>query len=178
MHTLRSLIVFGLVALVAVPARATTSEGSLITNLASATFKDKTGVMREISYGATSWVLVATPSVMLLKVVSPTIAVSGGTVTFCITFSNASALTSAVNVVISDKVPDNVRFANALTENDPVGGNITPAWSTDNIAWSLAWPPGYGQGPATPASSVFLRWTTDVMGPRQSAIVCYSVTIQ
>ena len=157
------------------PDLATTSEGTLITNLASATFKDKTGVMREISYGATSWVLVATPSIMLSKMATPTIAVSGGTVTFCITFSNASSLTSAVNVVISDKVPDNVRFDNVRLENDPAGGIITPSWSTNNAApWTTNWPP-VAQGPV---NSLFLRWTTDVMGPRQSAIVCYSVTIQ
>lgn len=181
MRTLRSLMLLlaGLATGLPRAAGATTSDGTLITNLASATFRDNGGIQREISYGATSWVLVATPVIMMGKNASPTLASSGGTVTFCITFSNASGLTSAVNLVIADHVPDYVRFQNDVAINDPAGGSVTPAWSTDNVNWSLAWPPGMGQGPtsAGPGTGVFLRWTVDVVGPKRTGFVCYSVTI-
>lgn len=178
MRTLSTALILLLAAAPRV-ALATTAEGTLITNLASATFRDNGGVQREISYGATSWVLVATPAMMLSKNANPTLVTSGGTVTFCITFSNASALTSATNLVIADHVPDNVRFVNDVAIQDPPGGGITPAWSTDNANWGLLWPPNVGQGPTSsgPATGVFLRWTVDVIGPRQTGYVCYSVSI-
>lgn len=157
-------------------ASASTADGVLITNLAGATYKTTSGAGQSISYGATVNVLVATPVVMLRKEASGTLQASGGTVTFCISYSNSGRWASAFNVVITDAMPDNMRFVNGTGnwESPPAGSSVTRAWSTNGGAgWtSTGSTPNMAQG--TP---VLLRWTVDVLGPNASGYVCYTVSV-
>ena len=153
---------------------ATTADGVLLTNLAWATFKTTAGAGTNITYGVTANVLVATPAVALRKTTSATLQAAGGYVTFCLSFSNASGLTSAVNVVVNDRIPANMAWAdqfNVSIEKDPPNGLIYPSWSSNNTAWT-AGRPALGQ-----VNVLYLRWTVDVVGPKQSGYMCYTATI-
>ena len=164
---------------------AATSEGSLITNLACATYTLSlgSGPMVTISYCATSIIQVATPCLMLRKSGNTTLQAAGGTVTFCITFSNCSTWASAMNVVITDVKPDNTRFINTLpgcAVYEPEGSIVTTAWSSNGGA---AWSPGgagYAGYPLPPVETwpnLILKWTVDALGPGKSGYVCYTVSI-
>jgi uncharacterized repeat protein (TIGR01451 family) len=172
---LRGLMGLGLV-LLAGTASALTADGVLITNLAWGTYRTTSNpVAQNITYGATANVLVATPMIQLRKTTSATIQVAGGIVTFCLSYSNTSSLTSALNVVVADKMPDNMKFTDpgggAIFDNDPPGGTMTPAYSFNNTAWTTGVPTSGQAGP------LYLRWTTDVVGPKESAYMCYTVSI-
>ena len=162
-------------ALAAGNAAASTADGVLITNLASATYKTTSGAGQVITYGATVNVLVATPVVMLRKQASGTLQASGGTVTFCISYSNSGKWASAFNVVITDAMPDNMRFVNGSGNEvgPPAGSSVVSAWSTNGGGgWTSGSTPFMAQG--TP---VLLRWTVDVLGPGDSGFVCYTVSV-
>jgi len=171
------LLVLAASVLTARGAWAATADGVLITNHASATYKMTSGTGQVISYGATVTVMVATPAVMLKKVAGPTMQASGGTVTFCISFSNSGGLASAFDVTITDAMPDNMRFA-AGTGNaswDPAGGVVYWAWSTNGGAgWTMGGTAMPTNGQATP---LLLRWQVDVLSPRASGFVCYTASV-
>ena len=171
-----TVLVAALIALLLVPPSvyATTADGVLLTNLAWATFKTTAGAGTNITYGVTANVLVATPAVALRKTTSATLQAAGGYVTFCLSFSNASGLTSAVNVVVNDRIPANMGWADQFGvsfENDPPNGVIYPSWSSNNTAWTGGVPP-LGQ-----VNVLYLRWTVNVVGPKQSGYMCYTATI-
>jgi uncharacterized repeat protein (TIGR01451 family) len=172
---IKGLVLAGLVC--AGRAEALTADGTLLTNLAWATFRISAGTAQNITYGATANVVVATPSVQLRKTSSATLQVAGGLVTFCLSFSNASAWTSAVNVVVSDKIPDWMKFsdpaANQSFANDPKGGVMTPAYATAGPGgpYLTGMPPSGQTGP------VYLKWTVNILGPHQSAYMCYTASI-
>jgi len=164
---------------------AATADGTLITNLASATFTQNllSGPAVTISYGATSYVIVATPCVMLRKAGNTTIQAAGGTVTFCITFSNCSDWASAMNVVVTDAVPTNCRFVSTPVNQvwSPDGSNVTTAWTSNGALWNSApavsplW--GFPTSPIETYPSVILKWTVDALGPGASGYICYTVSI-
>lgn len=169
------------------PGHAMTADGALITNVASATYRGTFafgGPTLEVDYNVTVVVLVTTPQMMIQKTGTPTMQAPGGLVTFCLTFSNQSAYTSAFNFVITDAIPDNMRFYQETFTNNPAGGIIVPTWSDDGGAtWNDAVgvaPLGGGAGRypfSCCAVDVILRWSVDLVGIQQSGYVCYTTSI-
>ena len=152
-----------------------TAEGTLITNLASGTFTTTAGTANTISYGVTATVVVAQPMVMLQKTAAPTLQSVAGTVTFCITFSNASRYASAFSVQVFDLLPTNMRFIDWGTPgnwvDDPTG--ITQDyWNGGTASWQMGQPPA-GSANATSA----FRWNVPVLGPGRSGYVCYRASV-
>lgn len=175
MRRLVGILLLGVLA--AGRASAMTTDGSLLTNLASGTYKITSGTGQLISYGASAMVIVMTPATVIGKVASPTMMTSGGTVTFCITFSNASAWASAMNVVITDVLPDNMKYvAGGEVYYGITGGStVYPAWATSAAGpWTQTTP---NTGQTSPAGTLYLKWTVDVTGPKQSGQVCYKATV-
>lgn len=166
------------------PAHAVTVDGTLITNVASATYKTTGGVPVEFDFNVTAFVLVGTPQMMIQKTGTPTMQAPGGLVTFCLTFSNQSAYGGALNFVLTDAIPDNMRFYQELFTNAPAGGTIVPSWSDDGGAtWEdTAGVPPNGGGPGRYPNAgwpfdVILRWTVDLVDTQQSGYVCYTASI-
>ncbi|MEK7477642.1 MAG: hypothetical protein AAB152_18640 [Candidatus Coatesbacteria bacterium] len=159
----------------AAQSRAATADGTLITNLASFTYRLNSGMMVTLSYGATATVMVARPAVLLQRVLTPTIQSAGGTLTFRITMSNASSYASAFAVTATETMPGNVKFAGGAETYalDPPGGTITPAWSTNAGAnWTSGSYPATGQ-----AGPLQLRWSADILGPKATGVMTYTVSI-
>ena len=150
--------------------------GVLLTNIAGATYRSQAdwgSAPMAVEYNVTLNVLVETPNVVTKKLANPTIQAPGGTVMFCISFSNVSACASAANVVIEDVVPDNMNFVQMLTQNDPVGGAISGEWSNNGgSTWNPA--PAW---PAAGTANISLRWTVDLLGMGQSAYLCFRATV-
>jgi len=151
--------------------------GVVLTNVASATYSinfDRSAGVGANNNG-TAMVVVANPVALLWKTASTTVQAPGGAVQFCISFDNQSDCTSAFNVVITDRVPDNMRFMSVDLMNDPWDGQIFNTWSTalTGQPWTAGNPPA-GQGPV---GSVYLRWSLPMQGMWESGIVCYTVTI-
>lgn len=156
-------------------AKATTSDGAIVTNVASATFNAVYPGAFAVSYCATATVLVANPCINLRKEVTPSVQGAGGTLTFRLWVINCSPYASAFNVSIVDKLPDNVDF-----ETDMVGaGSWSPSglgvWtqyrSLNGTAWQAGAPP---VGQTTP---YYLRYILSLLGPAKSAYVQYGVNI-
>jgi len=165
-----------LLALGAGGAHAGTSDGTLITNIAAATFQgagNATGF--KVSYQATAWVLVRNPSVMLMKTATPTMQAPGGDVTFRTCVRNLSAEVSAFNITVTDAIPAGFAFQLGGT----VGGNpgVWPnTWIITNAngvagPWLASWPV-VGQ-----QSSWFMRWTLPVLGMNASGCVEFAARV-
>lgn len=158
--------------------QAMTTDGSLLTNLASGTYQITSGAAQTISYGASAMVIVMTPATVIGKVASPTLQTSGGTVTFCINFVNQSGWASALNIVVTDVVPDNMKYLNGPWTSwaTTAGANLYMAWATSAApaTWNVGEP---NTGQTSPVGTLFLRWTVDVTGPKQSGQICYKATV-
>ncbi|MEK7766131.1 MAG: hypothetical protein AAB368_07820 [bacterium] len=190
-------------------ASAATADGTLITNVATATYAGTVapgstaflGGGWSVSYGVTAWVLVSSPNIQLQKTSSPTVACSGGTVTYCIYAVNTSLTTSAFNVVLWDQM-------NLPTQNDfSYLGNQT-SWNTTNPAavltkgYSMRVDPGCGTNCSGPfpyaggncciyhwttepalytgsatGQQIWMQWVWDKIGPGRSAAVCFQVQV-
>ena len=87
---------------------AATSDGTLITNVASATFSTASLNQYFVSYNATATVLVQNPCVTLIKTPDVTVQAAGGSVTYNLWVVNCSPNTSAFNITVTDKLPDNI----------------------------------------------------------------------
>jgi uncharacterized repeat protein (TIGR01451 family) len=163
-----------LLALACAPRRAaaTVADGTLITNMATATFyADDQGQSYSVSYGATCNVLIAGPDVQFMKTASPTVACSGSTVTFCITAVNNSPIASAFNLVLKDVFPNEWYYVNGQT-----------SWSTSgtiNVGYLNTFETIYtaGEPPTGQALPFRLAWGIPVMGPKKSAMVCFKATV-
>ena len=154
-------------------ARAATADGTLITNVACATFSSL-GVPFAVSYCATAYAIVQNPCVALQKVANPTVQATGGTVTFTLWAVNCSASVSAFNVTVTDRLPDNVTYSgNELYWKGSNPGNtaLFPANSTNNIAW-VAGSATLGQG-----APFYLRWQQFLLGPGTSSMVTFTVNV-
>ena len=167
-------------------ASATTADGTLITNVACATFGTVatagwpgSGQTLEVSYCATQTVLVATPSIALQKTASPSIECSGGTVTFCIWAVNTSSLTSAFDVVLVDRLPDNVAYLTGQTlwGTGTAGGTIVNGYGAGGALPTYTWGVEPANGGVQSGSLYYLRWVVNMIGPLKSAMVCYRVQI-
>ena len=168
-------------------AHATTADGTLITNVACATFGTVatagwpgSGQTLEVSYCATQVVLVATPSIALQKTAAPSIECSGGTITFCIWAVNTSSMTSAFDVVLQDRLPDYVAYLTGQNQwaTGTAGGTITGGWGSGSFPityfWGGAEPPNLS---VQSGGTYYLRWVVNMIGPLKSAMVCYKVQI-
>lgn len=170
----RALRVALVVVAMASTARATTSDGAIVTNVACATFGAVYAGTFAVSYCATATVLVANPCINLRKTVTPSVQAAGGTLTFRLWVINCSPYASAFNVSIIDKIPDNVGFN---TDFNPAGNwtNGPGVWTeydgTNGTSWGAGMP---AVGQTTP---YYMRFILSVLGPAKSAYVQYGVNI-
>jgi len=159
-------------------ASAATADGTLITNVACATFSaNPAGTAGyAVSYCATATVLIRNPCIALQKIANPTAQASGGDVTFTLWVVNCSPTSSAWNILVTDRMPDNTAYENPSFVSWP--GNATPGvwqanYSSNNTTWSaLGTQPGAAQG-----APYYLRYTLDILGPGKSAFASFQVTI-
>lgn len=157
-------------------ARAMSTDGSLLTNIASVSYSSvaANNIGFYISYLVTAPVLVMVPGLALTKSSSPTITSSGNNVSFTIWVQSTSTSSSAFGVVITDKLPDNMTWNSTFNS----GSNYfnfslgNPAWF---MAWStnvgVSWTPGVptiGQG-----GPLLLKFTAPVLGPMYSGYISY-----
>jgi len=158
-------------------APAATTDGTLITNVACGTFQSSSGMGFAISYCCTANVIVSNPCVALQKRATPTVQSSGGTVTFELVAINCSCSASAMNIYITDRLPDNMAYVGGTSANyawyGGTGGLPTPSYykSTDNLSWSVNWP---AVGTVNP---MWLRWQLDFLGPCRSAAIGFIATV-
>jgi uncharacterized repeat protein (TIGR01451 family) len=150
------------------------ADGALITNNVSATYGGSGGISIKytVSYLATANVLVSCPVVSLAKVAIPTVQSAAGVVTFQIWVANTSMQASAFNVVISDKLPDNVTFLGPVTT---WWNGVAPATSASSSSNGTVWAasaPLAGQG-----ATYYLRWTLNQLAPGRSGFIQYTVTV-
>ena len=157
------------------PAHATTSDGALITNVASATFIAQIPGAFGVSYAATATVLVANPCINLLKTVTPSVQAAGGSLTFRLWVVNCSVWASAFNVSIIDKIPDNVGFNTDMGATGSWSPSGLGVWSQYESANGTTWAAGFP--PVGQVTPYYLRYILSLLGPSKSAYVQYGVTI-
>jgi len=153
---------------------AATSDGTLITNVASATFNTASLSPYAVSYCATATVIIQNPCVTLIKTPDVTVQAAGGTVTYTLWVVNCSPVTSAFNITVTDKLPDNVKYDASQAQWNGNGGGIwqkSTSPSGANGSWTAAVPVA---GQTTP---FYLRYVMPTLGPLQSAFISYSVAI-
>ena len=154
-----------------------TADGAMITNYAAAT--GYWGVAGPaftsrytVSYNATAGVLVSCPAIGMTKIVTPTMLAASQTATYTVCIINNSLQASAFNLIVNDKMPDNMAWVTGLTNWAPVGSPWTPVYSSNGTTWGVAEPPA-GQ-----ASPWFLQWRISPLGPNKSACVTFRMTVQ
>jgi len=162
-------------------AEAGTTEGTLLTNIATATYSTMQNLEFSVSYNSTARVLVAFPSVQLQKTVSPTFDCPGATVTFCVYAVNTSTLTSAFDVVIKDTFTDTMAY---VAGQNNWAGNTTGAAIVAYRSIATAFGPWFeqfdfvnGEPPDGQAYPYYLRWAINIIGPGKSALVCFKMRI-
>jgi len=173
---MRALVV-GLVAGVSLlgvgrEASAATADGTIITNVASATFNTASLSPYAVSYNATATVIIQNPCVSLVKTPDVTIQAAGGTVTYTLWVVNCSPVTSAFNITMTDKLPDNVAYDAPRGFWNGLGGGL---WVSSSSSNGTTWPasnPNAGQ-----TATYYLRFVMPTLGPLQSAYMQYSVKI-
>lgn len=154
-------------------AEAASACGVLLTNVASATYRNTGGGAAAVEYNVTVNVLVETPEIFVDKSGTPSLQVPGGTVTFCISFTNLSACGSAANVVVRDELPTNMAFVNVMFVKGSAGSTVTEQWSDNGGAsWNAA--PPYPIAGKTP---LLLRWSFDVVGMGKSGYICWRASV-
>ena len=160
-------------------AQAATTDGTLITNVACGSFQSSSGMQFWVSYCATATVIVSNPCVSLVKRATPTVQSSGGTVTFELLAINCSCSNSSFNIIITDRLPDNMAYVGATTPFYTwygAGGVPNPTWYQGG---SLAYAGPYGPnlpGVGQPAP-YYLRFSLDFIGPCRSAGVAFIATV-
>ena len=172
-------VIAGCICLVMVGRRAwgMTTDGTLITNVASGSFQSAGGIAFWISYSVTATVLVSNPSVSLIKTATPTVQSSGGTVTFRLWVVNTSQSSSAFNIIITDRLPDYMAYVGPLNPTVWRGNGLPlPLWTMSNSptngpGWNANMP-GVGQ-----AAPYYLRFALDFLGPSYSAYVEFIATV-
>jgi len=167
-----ALAAMGLLVLTGREAGAMTTDGTLITNVACATFMGASGGGFSVTYCATVTTRVDNPCIALQKLANPTVQSSGGTVTYTIWVVNCSCANSAFNVTVTDRLPDNVSFLASIPGwNGGTGGNWWPTNGSNGTTW-VAGSPGLGQ-----TATYYLRFVLTMLGPCASAMQSYSVTV-
>ena len=172
--------------LAAGPAPAMTTDGTLITNVAAASYWSADGAKYVLSYNTTANVLVVSPVINLVKRASPTMQCSGGTVTFCIYAINSSAFSSAFNVVVEDWLPLDSVYQNGMsfiigsrTVWNPQAVTITPGFSfyTVGPGWRTWYTPIDADGDPDALGQYYIKWAISAIGPGKSVMLCYKALV-
>lgn len=153
---------------------AATADGTLITNVASATFNTASLSPYAVSYNATATVIIQNPCVTLIKTPDVTIQAAGGKVTYTLWVVNCSPVTSAFNITVTDKLPDNVAYDGPQGQWNGLGGGI---WQRTSSSTGGSGTYGTGLPPAGQVTPYYLRFAIGALGPLQSAFIAYSVAI-
>lgn len=159
-------------------AKAATVEGTLILNEVSATLWPYIGVPSgTVSFSATAYVQVCTPSISLDKRANSTVQSAGGVVTFCINIANNSNCTSAFSLIVSDWLPDNMAYVN--TDRMWVDGGTVGYgyWLPDVMPPVGLWFwPNSKPAPGT-TGNVELFWWIDMVGIGRTGYVCFQASV-
>lgn len=168
-------ILLGVMVMAGGAAWGTTFDGTLLSNVACASYFSPTGYRYWVTYCATATVLVVNPCLQLSKVGSPTVASSGGTVTWQIYVRNCSPTSSAYNVVMYDVVPDNMAYVGSSFTQNIFGGVPAP---TVKASYSLDGGMNWLAGEAPGGVTALLRWgVTPGLAPNVSAMVTFKATV-
>lgn len=152
---------------------APTADGTLITNVACATFMAAGGQGFAVSYCVTAIVRVDSPCIALQKIANPTVQSSGGTVTFTIYVVNCSCTNSAFNITVTDRLPDNMSYSgNYAGVPLGFGGTFTPYSSSTNANPWASSNPVVGQG-----APYYMRYILDFISPCKSAMVTFTANV-
>jgi uncharacterized repeat protein (TIGR01451 family) len=156
--------------------RAMTADGAMITNFAAATgYWGVAGPAYTsrytVSYNATAGVIVSCPVVHITKMVTPTMLAVSQTATYTVCIINNALNASAFNLVVNDKMPDNMAWVTGLTNWSTGTAWSAPVFSSNGTTWGVAEPPA-GQG-----SPWFLQWRIGPLGPNRSACVTFKMTV-
>ena len=163
----------GLIAMLAAsgPAWGMTTDGTMITNVATSTYSTTSGMGWVVSYSVTALAWVANPCMSLQKTATPASQASGNSVTYTIWVINCSCTSSAFNVTVTDRLPDNAGFgASGVDWNGGSGGTWYRTYSSDGVAW-------VGAASAGQTAPFYLRFALNLLGPCKSAMEAYSVTV-
>jgi uncharacterized repeat protein (TIGR01451 family) len=185
----RASIVAGLLAALALtaggpaPVQAMTADGTVITNMCSITFMSAYGGTYAVSYSMTAQAIVMGPGPLLVgKTVSPTSMGAGGTLTYCISITNADPVDSAFNVHVIDIIPGvSGVMAYVPGQDNWVTGT---AGATVKLGYG-AQPPWNGflyqqwnaECPAGQTGPYGIRWVVSMIGPGKSALVCWKASL-
>ena len=187
------VLLSGLLLVLGARGYAGTVEGTIITNISCATFRSVQDTFYTTTWCSTATVLVVAPSVQIRKVGFPAMECPGATVTFCIYVLNDSDYTSAFNVVLNDELPDLLAYLRGQDQwagNTP-GATITQGYRMPGGFSPYCWPgiPAAFCDDEAPANSsgepkdgqagpgLRVRWRINMLGPNQSAMVCYKAVI-
>lgn len=159
---------------------AMSADGALVTNVVTATYNGmgyvvgQPGSTYAVSYYASAYVLVSCPVIYVQKVATPTVQVTGGTVTFQLWVVNNSLGASAFNVSLVDALPVGMGYvAPSFSGWDPSGTWYRSWGSAPGGPWTANAEPPNGQ-----LAPAYLEWTANIVGPGKSALVTYLVTVQ
>ena len=153
-------------------------DGVLLTNTVAATYHGLGGFpdggcsacpQYEVSYLASSNVLIGCPVITLRKLATPTQEGAGGTVMYRLWAINDSLEASAFNFTLTDVLPPYISFV-ALGAEWPAALGWVVSSSADNITYAAGVPAGQD-------GRYYLRWTIDQLGPGLSAYVEFSAVI-
>lgn len=161
-----------------VAAKAATVEGTIVSNVVSATYSTTAvpgiGSGYAVTYSATARVLAQDPCIDIQKFAEPALGqVSGEVVTFRIWVINCSASASAFNIFVYDQLPLNTDYFGSWGSEPP--GDWGNAWSWTGVDG----PYTAGNMPSVSATgNEWLRYKLSRLGPNKSAWVSYQVSIQ
>jgi len=158
------------------PVRATTVEGSLLTNLASMTLSSAERTVWDVTYCATARVLVVVPVIQLQKRASAPTSCSGETVTFCIYAVNTSPYTSAFNISLDDVLSTMMVYvgASGTTNTWTAGSTVAKGRGRSDFPPVFDWANEPSDGQGAPYS---VRWLINYIGPSKSAMMCFQMKV-
>jgi len=174
-HGNMTAVVAGAWLLLAPQARAGVADCGMLTNFASVTYQNTAGDAYETSYAVTYPVKVASPNIVFNKTSNPTIQSSSGTVSFCINFQNLSYCASAINVLVTDKVPDNMNFF--PTAPNYFAWTNGPNNTTENEEYASVLAGPWTAGEPSLPGNYYLRWAYPFLAPRESGVICFRATV-
>lgn len=151
---------------------ASATDGTLITNVASASYQSAAGLQFWVTYNATQWVLVSNPCVALTKRATPTQQSSGGVVTFELCVINCSSSASSFNINVYDRLPDWMGTIEATVFSQWPASPVWTPWN--NSAYAGAYNAGL---PASQAAPWYLRFNLTMLGIGQSSCMTWRASV-
>ena len=154
------------------------TSGVLLTNTVMFTFSTASNPAVPYilgTYLATGEVLVQNPLIVPIKTATPTLQAAGSEITFRVCVQNASATASAFNVMVNDRLPDNMEGAGVVTtywNNSVPAGVWTETYSSVFPGPYAAGAPGAGQD-----APYYMRWNLGWLGPMRSGCVEFRARI-